>query len=86
MLDRPSRSGRNRGDRFRLAVERLNLRNFIRFLKDERWDLVINTHFLPAEIIAALRKKEGIRQLSLRPSIDLTSSPRSLSPISAVPH
>ena len=26
-------------------------------LKDEPWDLVINTHFLPAEIIASLRKK-----------------------------
>lgn len=60
MLDRPSRSGRNRGDRFRLAVEKLNLRGFIRFLKDEPWDLVINTHFLPAEIIASLRKKKEV--------------------------
>src|ERR1700736_952225 len=53
LLDQPSRSGRNRGDRFRLALEKMNLRSFIHFLKDEPWDLVINTHFLPAEIIAS---------------------------------
>jgi processive 1,2-diacylglycerol beta-glucosyltransferase len=57
MLDRPSKSGRNRGDRFRLLIEKLNLRAFVRFLRAEPWDLVINTHFLPAEIIASLRKK-----------------------------
>jgi processive 1,2-diacylglycerol beta-glucosyltransferase len=57
MLDRPSGSGRNRGDRLRLLVEKLNLRTFIRFLQAESWDLVINTHFLPAEIIASLRKQ-----------------------------
>src|SRR5579863_99836 len=54
-MDQPSRSGRNHSDRLRLAVEKLNLRPFMRFLQDEPWDLVINTHFLPAEIIAALR-------------------------------
>jgi processive 1,2-diacylglycerol beta-glucosyltransferase len=57
MLDRPSKSGRNRGDRFRLMVEKVNLRAFMKFLQSEPWDLVINTHFLPAEIIAHLRKK-----------------------------
>jgi processive 1,2-diacylglycerol beta-glucosyltransferase len=57
MLDRPSRSGKNRGDRLRLAIQKLNLSVFIRFLRAEPWDLVINTHFLPAEIIASLRKR-----------------------------
>jgi processive 1,2-diacylglycerol beta-glucosyltransferase len=57
LLDQPSRSGKNRTDRLRLQVEKLNLRKFIRFLKEEPWDLVINTHFLPAEIIASLRRK-----------------------------
>ncbi len=57
LMDQPSRSGRNRGDRLRLAVEKLNLKPFIKFLQEESWDLVINTHFLPAEIIAALRNK-----------------------------
>lgn len=60
MLDQPSRSGQNRRDRFRLALQKLNLTKFIRFLQDEPWDLVINTHFLSAEIIASLRKKKVI--------------------------
>jgi processive 1,2-diacylglycerol beta-glucosyltransferase len=38
-------------------VEKLNLKRFVKFLQSEPWDLVINTHFLPAEIIASLRKK-----------------------------
>jgi processive 1,2-diacylglycerol beta-glucosyltransferase len=41
-------------------MEKINLRPFIRFLKEEPCDLVINTHFLPAEIIASLRKKERL--------------------------
>jgi processive 1,2-diacylglycerol beta-glucosyltransferase len=57
LLDQPSRSGHNRSDRLRLAFEKLNLKPFIKFLQSEPWDLVINTHFLPAEIIAALRKR-----------------------------
>lgn len=60
LLDRPSASGRNRGDRLRQAVQNVNLKKFIQFLLDEPWDLVINTHFLPAEIIASLRKKEKL--------------------------
>jgi processive 1,2-diacylglycerol beta-glucosyltransferase len=57
MLDQPSRSGKYRGDRLRLAVEKLNLKPFLRLLTGERWDLAINTHFLPAELIASLRKQ-----------------------------
>src|SRR5262249_43199453 len=61
LLDRPSSSGRNRGDRLRQAVQNINLKRFIRFLEAEPWDLIINTHFLPAEIIAMLRKKKRLR-------------------------
>jgi processive 1,2-diacylglycerol beta-glucosyltransferase len=61
MLDRPSTSGRHRTDRLRLAVEKLNLKKLIRFLRAEPWDLVINTHFLSAEIIAALRRQKELR-------------------------
>src|SRR5262249_5960034 len=57
MLDQPSRLGNNRGDRFRLALQKLNLGDFMQFLRSEPWDLVINTHFLPAEIIASLRQR-----------------------------
>jgi processive 1,2-diacylglycerol beta-glucosyltransferase len=59
LLDKP-RSDQRRTDRMRLAAEKLNLRRFIRFLEDEPCDLVINTHFLPAEIIASLRKQERL--------------------------
>src|SRR6201993_2003331 len=60
LMDQPSRSGRNRGDRLRRAIEKLNLKAFIRFVQDQPWDLVINTHFLPAEIIASLRKQDRL--------------------------
>ena len=59
LMDRQP-SAQRKGDRLRLAVEKLNLRPFVSFLRKEPWDLVINTHFLPAEIIAALRAKEEL--------------------------
>jgi processive 1,2-diacylglycerol beta-glucosyltransferase len=60
LLDRASPSGRYPGDVLRLALEKLNLKPFIRFLESEPWDLVLNTHFLPAEIIASLRQKSRL--------------------------
>ena len=42
-------------DKLRQACAKLNLLSFERFLQDEQWDLVINTHFLPAELISKLR-------------------------------
>src|ERR1700677_4184919 len=59
LLDRPS-SSKGRRDKFRLGLEKLNLKAFLRFLKTEPWDLIINTHFLPAEIIAHLRLKKQL--------------------------
>jgi processive 1,2-diacylglycerol beta-glucosyltransferase len=55
-LDRPPTRVGRRGDRLRLLVQKLNLKRFTQLLKGEPWDLVINTHFLPAEIIASLRR------------------------------
>jgi processive 1,2-diacylglycerol beta-glucosyltransferase len=55
-LDQPSRTRKNAGDRLRLAVEKLNLKKFEEFLTSQPWDLVINTHVLPAELIATLRR------------------------------
>lgn len=54
-MDQPSRT-KGRGDRLRLAVQKLNMKKLLRFLTAEPWDLAINTHFLPAEIIASLRR------------------------------
>src|SRR5712692_6148563 len=59
LLDQPQSPKKHR-DRLRLYLEKLNLRSFVKFLKSEPWDLVINTHFLPAEIIASLRAKKEI--------------------------
>lgn len=56
LLDRPP-SPQRKSDRLRLLVERLNLGRFIRYLREHDCELVVNTHFLPAEIIAALRRK-----------------------------
>lgn len=59
LLDRPPSSQR-KADRLRLALEKLNMTAFLRFLKSEPWDIVVNTHFLPAELIAALRKSNQL--------------------------
>src|SRR5437764_477918 len=59
LLDKP-RSSMGRSDKLRLYLEKLNLRPFLKFLQAEPWDLVINTHFLPAELIASLRKRGDI--------------------------
>lgn len=56
LMDQPSRSGKNRTDRLIHAVEKLNLRPFMELLTRCDWDLVINTHFQPAKIIAGLRR------------------------------
>ncbi|MBI3465494.1 MAG: UDP-N-acetylglucosamine--LPS N-acetylglucosamine transferase [Planctomycetes bacterium] len=65
-------SPHRRGDRLRLAVEKLNLRPFVRFLESESWDIVVNTHFLPAEMIASLRTGENwkLPQLTVTTDFD----------------
>lgn len=55
MLDQPPGPHR-KSDRLRLLVERLNLGKVTRFLQAEHWDIIVNTHFLPAEIIAFLKR------------------------------
>ena len=69
LLDRPP-SPRHKGDRLRLLVERLNLRKLIRFLRSETWDVIVNTHFLPAEIIASLRRKGELKTPQLTATTD----------------
>src|SRR5689334_6812289 len=50
MMDRPRRPKSTR-DRLRLIVEKLNLKSLCDLLECESWDTIVNTHFLPAEII-----------------------------------
>src|SRR5688500_15150036 len=55
LMDRPRRANSKR-DRLRLAAEKLNLRKFCELIACARWDVLVNTHFLLAEIIASLRR------------------------------
>ncbi len=48
-------------DRLRRLVGRLNLSRVIDLL-EQPWDVVVNTHFLPAEIIATLRRRKKSAQ------------------------
>ena len=41
-------------DTLRILLEKLNMQPFLKLLKSETWDIVVNTHFLPAEIIGSL--------------------------------
>src|SRR5262249_28921332 len=59
LMDRPRRPNSTR-DRLRVALERLNLGKFTQLLEEEPWDLAVNRHFLPAEIIASLRRKKRV--------------------------
>ncbi len=53
-------SAKHKSDRLRVLVERLNLRPFLKLLKAGSWDVIVNTHLLPAEIVASLRKKKKL--------------------------
>jgi processive 1,2-diacylglycerol beta-glucosyltransferase len=69
LLDRPP-SAQRKADRLRLLVERLNLKRLSRLLRSENWNVIVNTHFLPAEIIAALRRKGDINTVQLTVTTD----------------
>jgi processive 1,2-diacylglycerol beta-glucosyltransferase len=63
-LDKPWKN-----ERRRLALDKLNTRPFVKLLKEYQPEIVICTHFLPAEIISWLRAKE---RLSCRQAIVVT--------------
>jgi processive 1,2-diacylglycerol beta-glucosyltransferase len=54
-IDRPVLPRSMRWYHLRVFLETMNVRPFVRLLCDEPWDLVINTFFLPAEIVAGLK-------------------------------
>lgn len=60
MMDK-QRGPKSTRDRLRLLVERINLQRFQNLVEDEPWDVIINTHFLPAEIIASLKRQQKVR-------------------------
>jgi processive 1,2-diacylglycerol beta-glucosyltransferase len=55
-LDKPWKN-----ERRRLALDKLNTRPFVKLLKEYQPEIVVCTHFLPAEIISWLRAKERLQ-------------------------
>jgi processive 1,2-diacylglycerol beta-glucosyltransferase len=54
-LDKPWKN-----ERRRLALDKLNTRPFVRLLREYQPEMIICTHFLPAEIVSWLKAKERI--------------------------
>ena len=54
-LDKPWRN-----ERRRLALDKLNTRPFVKMLREYQPDLIVCTHFLPAEIVSWLKAKERL--------------------------
>ncbi|MGH7195019.1 MAG: MGDG synthase family glycosyltransferase, partial [Candidatus Saccharimonadales bacterium] len=56
LMDR-ARSPERKTDRLRVLVEKLNFRSLLKLLRSQPWDVIVNTHFLPAELVASLRSR-----------------------------
>jgi processive 1,2-diacylglycerol beta-glucosyltransferase len=54
-LDKPWKN-----ERRRLALDKLNTRPFVRLLREYQPDMIVCTHFLPAEIVSWLKAKERL--------------------------
>lgn len=54
-LDKPWKN-----ERRRLALDKLNTRPLVKLLREQQPDLIICTHFLPAEIVSWLKAKERL--------------------------
>lgn len=54
-LDKPWKN-----ERRRLALDKLNTRPLVKLLREHQPDLIVCTHFLPAEIVSWLRAKERL--------------------------
>lgn len=57
LLDSPRRTNT---DAMRKLLQRANVGKIIDLLTSEPWDLFVNTHFLPQELIATLRKQKKL--------------------------
>jgi processive 1,2-diacylglycerol beta-glucosyltransferase len=61
LMDRPRPAGHDRWYRLRVSLEKMSMRPFLHLLQAEPWDLIVNTFFLPAEIVADLRRRGRLR-------------------------
>jgi processive 1,2-diacylglycerol beta-glucosyltransferase len=69
MMDKPVKP-KNPGDRLRLLMEKMNLTRFSAMITESQWDVVVNTHFLSAEIIASLRNRGKLTQRQITVTTD----------------
>ncbi len=71
LTDAARKTGKHR-DRLHALGQRVNLSKVIELLGSEPWDMVVNTHFLPADIIATLhrRRKPAPRQVTVVTDFD----------------
>jgi processive 1,2-diacylglycerol beta-glucosyltransferase len=60
-FDRPRRRDPGPWYYIRVWLEKCNLGGYVELLESQPWDLVISTFFLPAEIIAALRRSGRVK-------------------------
>ena len=58
MYDRLDKPWKN--ERRRLALDKLNTRPFVKVLREYQPDMIVCTHFLPAEIVSWLKAKERL--------------------------
>ena len=59
LLDQGAK-GRTKRDRFRLFLEKFHVKRFCELIECAEWDVAVCTHFLPAEVIAWLRRDKGV--------------------------
>ncbi len=60
LMDRPRKADSKR-DALRTLVDRINLTKLTDVLTETPWDVIVNTHFLPAELIAGLRRRRKLK-------------------------
>jgi len=67
-----ARTRGKRRDRLHLLAQRVGLRRVIDLVREEPWDVVVNTHFLPADLIATMqrRRKPAPRQVTVVTDFD----------------
>ncbi len=71
LFDRRPSSPDGISDRLRRWLEGANLRRFYALLLDQPWDLIVNTHFLSAELVAALRRAGRLKTPQVTVTTDL---------------
>jgi processive 1,2-diacylglycerol beta-glucosyltransferase len=69
LLDKPRTTNT---DAMRKLLQRANVGKIIDLITSEPWDLFVNTHFMPAELIATLRKKKKLttKQITVTTDFD----------------